>query len=161
MGKEIGNGQNGQSRGQAECNKTSTKKVDENVEIVDVEAKPFTRADFIREQKQAKSNKVLLGCDLVKKTDKPGSEKKKDGQVVRGSDGVAETYPTKYFADLVFMGGTITTEIDEKQYSSLKVGCTYYCLGRIATIKDYGKEVLAPVFDSFTELYKDEEEQEH
>lgn len=127
--------------------------------INDFEHKPFTRADFIREQKQAKSNKVELGCDLVEKEAKVGSERKdKNGQFMLGQDNQPLLYPTKYYATLTFMGGTIVTEINPIQFDSLKVGSTYFCKGRIATVKDFGKESLAPVFSEFVELYKDDEE---
>jgi len=120
----------------------------------DVEAKPFTRADFIREQKQASSNKVEIGCILANKEEKLGSERKdKDGKFLLGQDNQPLFYPTKYYAELTFMGGTIKTEITQPQYDSLKIGSTYFSKGRIATVKDFGKESLAPVFSEFVELY--------
>jgi hypothetical protein len=127
--------------------------------LIDYEHKPFTRADFIREQKQSKSNKVELGCDLVDIESKVGSERKdKDGHVQIGHDNMPLLYPTKFHATFTFMGGTIKTEINLVQFESLKVGSTYFCKGRIATVKDFGKESLAPVFSEFIELYVDEEE---
>ena len=127
--------------------------------IIDCEHKPFTRADFIREQKQAKANIVNLGCDLVDKEAKIGSERKdKNGQILLGPDNMPLLYPTKYYATLTFMGGTIVTEINAIQFESLDIGSTYFCKGRIATVKEFGKETLAPVFSQFVELFKDEEE---
>lgn len=126
--------------------------------LVDCEQKTFTRADFIREQKQARSNKVELGCELVGKEERLGSPRKdKEGKMLLTPDNQPLLYPTRYYADLTFMGGTINTEISFKQFEALEVGSTYFCKGRIATIKDFGKEVLAPVFDEFVELYRDDE----
>jgi len=127
--------------------------------LIDTEHKPFTRADFIREQKQAKANIVNLGCDLVDKEERIGSERKdKNGQLILGPDNLPLLYPTKYYVTLTFMGGTIVTEVNFVQFDFLELGNTYFCKGRIATVKEFGKEFLAPVFNQFVELFKDEEE---
>jgi hypothetical protein len=129
----------------------------EELELENMESKPFTRADFIREQRQASSNEVNIGCIVAEKEEKLGSERKdKEGKFLLGQDNQPLLYPTKFYATLTFMGGTIRTEINPIQYDSLKIGSTYFCKGRIATVKDFGKESLAPVFNEFVELYKED-----
>ena len=130
---------------------------EENEQLNDCEHKPFTRADFIREQKQASSNIVHIGCIVAEKEEKKGSERKdKDGKFMLGQDNQPLLYPTKFYVTLTFMGGTIRTEVNPIQYENLTIGLTYFCKGRIATVKDFGKESLAPVFSEFVELYRED-----
>jgi hypothetical protein len=49
------------------------------------------------------------------------------------------------------MGGEVETEINENQYHSLinNIGIPYYLTGRLATVKQFGNDVIAPVFNQF------------
>lgn len=133
---------------------TVTKTVQPHPELEDCEAKPYTREMAIRERKQEKSNIIELGAELAELETKEGSERKnKDGQIIMNPDNTPAKYPDKYYATFVFMGGTIQVEVKEVQLPSLIIGETYFCKGRLAMVKNFGKEELAPVFTTFTQLY--------
>ncbi len=132
----------------------ATKNEKQAPELINHEEIPYTREMAIRERKQEKSNIIELGAELAELETKPGSERKnKDGQIIMNPDNTPAKYPDKYYATFVFMGGTIQVEVKDTQLPSLVVGETYFCKGRLAMVKNFGKEELSPVFTVFTQLY--------
>lgn len=100
-----------------------------------------------------KANKIVLGADLVEVRENIGKEivDKENGGFKTDENGEPLRWPSKYHAKFIFMGGEVESEINQVQYQSLvnNIGLSYYLEGRLSKVKNFGSEVIAPVFTSF------------
>ena len=102
---------------------------------------------------KAKANKITLGADLVEVTENVGKERldPETKKPMLDEDGEPIRWRSKYYAKFIFMGGEVDTEVNEAQFLSLSnnIGMSYYLEGRLTKVRNFGSEVIAPVFSKF------------
>jgi len=104
-------------------------------------------------QKKADMNKIAIGLTVLDKEAKEGSEKKnKDGQLMTDDFGQPLRYPTKYYVNFAFMGGSIKTEVKANQYQELQPTQKYFCKGYLGEVTEFGKSSIQPIFFEFESL---------
>lgn len=117
--------------------------------------------DTVQEQKNSvqsvmrrmRANTITLGADLVEVREQAGKPilDKETKQPKLDENGFPLNWPSKYYAKFTFMGGEVETEVSEAKYSELvnNINMPYYLEGRLAKVRSFGSEIVAPVFTSF------------
>lgn len=105
-------------------------------------------------EKLVNSNTLLLSAELKTKEVKQGSEvkDKKTGQPIVDDMGQVKYYPDTYILGFIFKGGFIEYKCSLEMYKSLEVNKTYLLKGYIGVIKEYGKDVISPIFQAWQEV---------
>ncbi|AFL69767.1 hypothetical protein [Sulfurospirillum barnesii] len=131
-----------------------------NVEIKDMNplAGNFTMEDFNRmmalHNQRVNANEVTLSAEITAKEIIKGKERiDKDSRLpVLDSDGFPTFYPNRYKITFTFKGGTLTQTVSEEMYTSLEMGATYMLKGALGFVKDFGQEVLSPIWKSWEKV---------
>ena len=105
-------------------------------------------------QKQREANLLQIGARVAKKDLFPGKPiiDKVSNQQVVDQEGNPKCYADKYSVTLQFLGGEITTDIDFNIYERLVPGTTYFCVGYMGEVNDFGKKTLKPIFTEYHEI---------
>ena len=61
-------------------------------------------------------------------------------------------YPDRYKITLSFKGGTLTQTVSEAMYNELNQGCTYMFKGQLGFVKEYGQDILSPIWQSWEQV---------
>lgn len=104
--------------------------------------------------KQRESNIVTIGAEVVKTETvlgKPIIDKETQRQRI-DKDGVPQTYPDKYKADITFKGGSLTIDINQEVFEMLQPTNTYLCEGYYGSVRKFGTDVMEPIFTKFTQI---------
>lgn len=108
---------------------------------------------FELKMQQRELNEVRIGARLVSKKVQLGSPViDKDTKEQKVVNGVPQTYASKYFVTIQFMGSALETEVSNETYDSLEEMKTYLCEGYIGEVKRYGTSYIEPVFRKFTQI---------
>lgn len=106
-----------------------------------------------KKQQQREENVIRLGARVIDLQEKKGSAKvSKDGQPMLGKDNEPLLYPSTYKVTIQFFGGSIESTINETIFSELQVNRTYFIEGYFGMVKDFGKESIQPIFNTFTQI---------
>lgn len=110
--------------------------------------------EFELKQEQRDCNLVKLGCRVMYKEviqgkpiiDRETKEQRLDNQ------GKPASYPDKYKATLMFMGGEIIIDVSLNDYETLELHKSYLCSGHYGEVKVFGQAVMQPIFTQFTKI---------
>lgn len=117
--------------------------------------------DVLQEQKNSvqsvlrrmRANTLSLGADLIELRIQEGKVIiDKDTQKPKlDENGEELRWANKYYAKFAFMGGEVESEVNEFQYKALEgnINMPYYLEGRLSKVRNYGQEIVAPVFQNF------------
>ncbi|MBN1839481.1 MAG: hypothetical protein JW802_05495 [Campylobacterales bacterium] len=131
-----------------------------NVEIKDMSptAGGFSMEDFNRmmalHNQRVNANEVTLSAEITAKEVIKGKERldKESRLPVLDHEGFPTFYPNRYKITFTFKGGTLTQTVSEDMYTSLEMGATYMLKGALGFIKDFGQEVLSPIWKSWEKV---------
>jgi len=113
----------------------------------------LTEEKFIQMMEQREANTIRLGAKIASKEIVEGGEKKdKDGNPIIDGNGIVQRYPSTYYVDLTFDGGSIRTSVQSALFSTLEENKRYLCIGRLGNVRVFGKEQIMPIFTEFTKL---------
>lgn len=108
---------------------------------------------FELKQEQRELNEVRIGARVVIKRIQLGSPViDKDTREQKVVNGVPQTYASKYFVTIQFMGSALEAEVSSETYDSLEEMRTYLCEGYIGEVKRYGTPYIEPIFRKFTQI---------
>lgn len=103
--------------------------------------------------KKMRANVITLGADLVEVREQVGKDiiDRETNSPKIDENGEVLKWASKYYAKFTFMGGEVETEVNQIQYQSLlnNIGMPYYLTGRLSKVKNFGSEIIAPVFSQF------------
>ncbi|WNY98748.1 hypothetical protein SUSP_001166 [Sulfurospirillum sp. 'SP'] len=68
------------------------------------------------------------------------------------NDGNPTFYPSRYKITLIFKGGTLVQNVSETMYNELELNSTYMFKGSLGFIKDFGNDVLSPIWQSWEKV---------
>ncbi len=134
--------------------KTQTKTQD----LKDMSAKvgdKLTMEEFKAMQKQYEelttANDIKLSAKVKAKKLIPGKEiiDKQTGIPVVDDAGQVRTYADTFIVTLNFEGGSLEYKCDEQVYKELELNSRYLFKGYLGHIKEFGKEVLSPIFTAY------------
>ena len=129
-----------------------------NVEIKDmsptVGEAQISQAEFLRlmrlHNEKVNANTLTLSAEVTKKEVFEGKQRiDKTSQLpILDGEGQPQFYPNRYKITLSFKGGSLTQTVSEKLYQELEEGHTYMFKGQLGFIKDFGQDVLSPIWQS-------------
>jgi hypothetical protein len=125
-------------------------------ELQNHDPQPQQRVDAVTLMRQSNENTIKTGATCADVRTHEGAEiidKQTNKPKINSQTGEVMTYADKYYATLTFDGGQIETEITREQKDLLEIGSRYSCTGRLAPVRVFGQEVIAPVYYAFTKLY--------
>lgn len=130
-----------------------------NVEIKDMSPKigdmAMSMDDFNRMMalynQRVNANNVTLSAEISAKEIIKGKEKidKASGLPVLDGEGFPLFYPNRYNVTLTFKGGTLVQSVSETTYNELNIASTYMFKGSLGFVKQFGQDVLSPVWSSW------------
>lgn len=131
-----------------------------NVELTDMSpnAGGFSMEDFNRlmvlHNQRVNANEVTLSAEITAKEVIKGRERidKESRLPVLDHEGFPTFYPNRYKITFTFKGGTLTQTVSEEMYQSLEMGATYMLKGSLGFVKDFGQEVLSPIWKSWEKV---------
>jgi len=115
--------------------------------------KPMTQTDVMNMMRANEefnnTNNVNLTGRVVERYTYPLQPKQvvKDGQPVFDENNEPRFYPQTNYAKIAFSGGE--TEIVERSDWQIELGSTYQFIGRVGTVKKFGKEETGFIFTDF------------
>lgn len=139
----------------AEANQTPNFDIPNGVDIQVYIAQELEKAkkEIEDKQKKADMNKIAIGLTVLQKEAKEGAERKdKDKNIMTDDMGVPLKYPTKFYVDFAFMGGSIRTEVKAEQYALLVPTQKYFCKGYLGEVTEFGKSSIQPIFFEYESL---------
>jgi hypothetical protein len=95
------------------------------------------------------SNTITLSAEISAKEvfeGKPRTDK--SGLPALDNEGNQLYYPNRYKVTLTFKGGTLVQSVSEKLFNELELSHTYMFKGHLGFVKDFGQDVLAPIWQS-------------
>ena len=109
--------------------------------------------EFELKQIQREMNEVKIGARVMSKRIQNGSPViDKDTKEQKVVNGVPQTYASKYFVTIQFMGSSLEAEVSNETYDILEEMKTYLCEGYIGEVKRYGTSYIEPIFRRFTQI---------
>lgn len=107
-----------------------------------------------RYRKELNANELVLSANVVDKRVKKGNEiiNKQTGLPETDKQGEIRRYDDTHIITLLFMGGRLEYKCDEDMFSSVEIGSTYKFTGYMGVIKEFGKDVISPIFQSSVEI---------
>lgn len=110
--------------------------------------------EFELKQQQREENIVRIGARVINKETihgKPIIIKETQQQKI-SADGIPQCYPDKYKVSLQFMGGELTTDVNQQNYDKLELHKTFLCVGHYGEVKKFGESFMEPIFTQFTQI---------
>lgn len=104
---------------------------------------------------KGQTNAIQLGVTIKDLEVKEGAEIKDrtSGEVLVDSvSGEVKRYPNKYYATVVFKGGSLRQEIKGNLFGILEVNKDYFATGFLGEVTNFGKTEIAPIFTNFEDL---------
>jgi len=100
------------------------------------------------------ANIVTLSAEISSREVFKGKEKtdKATGVPVLDSHGFPVYYPDRYKVTLTFKGGTLVQNVSEAMYNELELNSTYMFKGSLGFVKDFGNDVLSPIWQSWEKV---------
>lgn len=97
------------------------------------------------------ANEVTLSAQVSAREVIKGKERSdsKTGAPILDNDGNPTFYPSRYKVTLVFKGGTLIQNVSETLYNELELNSTYMFKGSLGFVKDFGNDVLSPIWQSW------------
>lgn len=131
-----------------------------NVEVKDMSPMvgDMEMEKFIEMQKKydalINSNEVRLSAKIRNKEVRKGKEivNKQTGQVEVNENGEIKYYPDTYIVTLLFQGGSLDYKCKEEMFNELDLNSTYLFKGYMGVIKEFGKDVVSPIFQSWQKV---------
>lgn len=133
-----------------------------NAEIKDMSPKvgetSMTMEDFNRMMAvynaNVNANEVILSAqisahEIIK--GRPRTDKTTGAPHV-DNDGQPTFYPDRYKITLIFKGGTLVQNVSETMYNELELNSTYKFKGSLGFVKDFGQDVLSPIWQSWEKV---------
>ncbi len=114
----------------------------------------MTQDEFLRlmriHNERVSSNTIILSAEISAKEVFEGKPRmdKASGLPALDGEGNPLYYPNRYKVTLTFKGGTLVQSVSEKLYNELELSHTYMFKGHLGFVKDYGQDVLAPIWQS-------------
>lgn len=115
----------------------------------------MSQVEFLRlmrlHNEKVNANTVILSAEVSAKEVFEGKARteKATGAPVLDADGNQLFYPNRYRITLTFKGGLLTQTVSEKMYNELQLGSTYMFKGHLGFIKDFGQDILSPIWQSY------------
>lgn len=130
-----------------------------NVDVIDMSPtygetnmnmEEFTRMMKLHNER-VNANKVVLSAEISAREIIKGKEKvdKASNLPILDSHGFPVTYPDRYKVTLTFKGGTLVQNVSEAMYNDLELNATYMFKGSLGFVKDFGNDVLSPIWQSW------------
>ncbi len=128
-----------------------------NMDIQEFIKNEMAKERKLFEAKQAKldMNKIAIGLTVLSSEVREGGvklDKKNNNQPMVDGFGEPLRYPSNYYVDFAFMGGSIRTEVKAEQFSSLVPMQKYFCKGYLGAVTEFGKTEIKPIFFEFESL---------
>ena len=100
------------------------------------------------------ANEVTLSAQVSAREVIKGKERSdsKTGAPILNNDGNPTFYPSRYKVTLVFKGGTLIQNVSETLYNELELNSTYMFKGSLGFVKDFGNDVLSPIWQSWEKV---------
>ena len=116
-------------------------------------------SDFRKQQvafyREMNANNIELSAEVRAKEIRKGKEitDKATGQIVIDEfTNEPKRYPDTYIVTLLFKGGSLDYKCSEDMYAFLDIGSTYKFNGYLGAVKEFGKDVISPILQSYTFL---------
>lgn len=133
-----------------------------NLEIKDMSPKigegSMTMEDFNRMMAlynaKVNANNVTLSAQISQHeviAGKPRVDKSTGAPHLDG-EGNPTFYPDRYKITLIFKGGTLVQNVSEAMYNELELNSTYMFKGSLGFVKDFGQDVLSPIWQSWEKV---------
>lgn len=133
-----------------------------NVGIADMSPKvgdgSMTMEEFHRMMalynEQVNANKVTLSAQISQREVINGKARtdKTTGAPILDALGDPTFYPNRYKITLIFKGGTLVQNVSETMYNELELNSTYMFKGSLGFVKDFGQDVLSPIWQSWEKV---------
>lgn len=100
------------------------------------------------------ANQVTLSAQISAREVLKGKERteKTTGAPLLDGDGNPTFYPNRYKITLIFKGGTLVQNVSETMYNELELNSTYMFKGSLGFVKDFGQDVLSPIWQSWEKV---------
>jgi len=115
----------------------------------------MSQAEFLRlmrlHNEKVNANTVTLSAEVSAKEvfeGKARTEKATNAPIL-DADGNQLYYPNRFRITLTFKGGLLTQTVSEKMFNDLQLGSTYMFKGHLGFIKDFGQDILSPIWQSY------------
>jgi len=131
-----------------------------NVEVKDMSPKVggMSMEDFAKMQKKfdelVNANEVVLSAKIREKQVIRGNEikDKKTGVPEVDEHGQIKRYADRYVVTLLFQGGSLEYKCTEDFFDELDLNSTYQFKGYMGVVKEFGKDVVSPIFQSHSKV---------
>lgn len=131
-----------------------------NVEVKDMSPKVggMSMEDFAIMQKKfdelVNANEVILSAKIREKTVLKGNEikDKKTGVPEVDEHGQIKRYADRHVVTLLFQGGSLDYKCTEDVFDELDLNSTYQFKGYMGVVKEFGKDVVSPIFQSHSKV---------
>ncbi len=104
------------------------------------EYEKVSMANEIKLSARIKSKEIIKGKEIIDKN---------TGVPVVDEMGEIRHYPDTFIISLAFEGGSLDYKCKEPMYEALEIGEKYLFKGYLGYIKEFGKEVISPIFHSY------------
>ncbi|ATB68871.1 hypothetical protein SJPD1_1060 [Sulfurospirillum diekertiae] len=103
---------------------------------------------------QVNANKVTLSAQISQREVQNGKQRtdKTTGAPILDALGDPTFYPNRYKITLIFKGGTLVQNVSETMYNELELNSTYMFKGSLGFVKDFGQDVLSPIWQSWEKV---------
>jgi len=100
------------------------------------------------------ANVVTLSAKIRDKEVRKGNEivNKKTGIPEVDEHGQPKRYADTFSVTLLFQGGSLEYKCREEMYEELELNSTYQFQGYIGAVKEFGKDVVSPIFQSYSKV---------
>ena len=100
------------------------------------------------------ANQVTLSAQISAREVQKGKERsdKATGALILDGEGNQTFYPSRYKITLIFKGGTLVQNVSEAMYNELELNSTYMFKGSLGFVKDFGQDVLSPIWQSWEKV---------
>lgn len=132
-----------------------------NVELKDMtpQIDGLTQEQFIKFAQKyndlVNSNEMTLSARVIAKDVIKGKEivDKKTGIPVTDEFGQTRHYSDRFSITLVFQGGSLDYACTSDMYMALDLNSTYKFSGYLGFVKEFGKDVVSPIFQSWSKVF--------
>jgi|GEM_PF-1889510 len=100
------------------------------------------------------ANQVTLSAQISQREVQNGKQRtdKTTGAPILDASGDPTFYPNRYKITLIFKGGTLVQNVSETMYNELELNSTYMFKGSLGFVKDFGQDVLSPIWQSWEKV---------
>ncbi len=100
------------------------------------------------------ANTIILSSKIRNKEVRKGNEivNKQTGIPEVDEHGQPKRYADTFTVTLLFQGGSLEYKCKEEMYEELELNSTYQFKGYMGAVKEFGKDVISPIFQSYTKV---------